>query len=397
MHGALDDLTVVDFGQLVQGPMAAQMLADMGAEVIKIEAPGGEWMRQSWSMANAYEEGENLSFLTVNRNKKSIELDIKDDEQREIVYDLVEDADVFIENLRPGVMDRLKLGYDDLSEINPGLIYCSASGYGETGPYLDRPGQDLIIQGVSGLMMLNGRTGDPPIPVGLPVADFYSASNLAFAIVSAVHHREQTGEGQRIEGDLLSAAVHLQSMEIDTYLNTGEPPERSEAGIAHPYYQAPFGVYETKDGYMTLSLSTPADVGEALDIDEIKDVNTWEKAYERRDEIKRRIENVLEEHTTDHWIDLLVEHDIWGGPVQEMSEVVDDPQVHSNDLIKTVEHETLGEIELTGLPYRMSETPGKVEKAPPTVGNATESVLAEQGYSPEFIEEIIKRNKPDEE
>lgn len=393
MSGALDGVTVVDFSQLVQGPLATQFLGDMGAEIIKIEAPGGEWMRQSWSMANAYEDGVNLSFLTANRNKRSVELDIKDDEQLEVLYDIIADADVFVENLRPGVVDRLGLGYDDLSEINPGVVYCSASGYGEEGPYADRPGQDLIIQGVSGLTMLNGRADDPPTPVGLPVNDFYSAAMLAFAAVSALYHREQTGEGQHIKADLLSASVHLQSMEIDTYLNTGEPPERSETGISHPYYQAPFGVYETADGYMTLSLTLPSVVGEALGIDELEEYDSWEAAYEHRDEIKPLIEEVLREEPTDYWIDKLVEHDIWGGPVQTMDEVVEDPQVAENDMIRTVEHEELGEIELTGVPFRMTETPPDIYEAPPALGNATEEVLREYGYSEAFIEEMQARNQ----
>lgn len=393
MPGALDGVTVVDFSQLVQGPLATQFLGDMGADVIKIEAPGGEWMRQSWSMANAYEDGVNLTFLTANRNKRSVELDIKDDEQLEVLYDVIADADVFVENLRPGVVDRLGLGYDDLSAINPEVIYCSASGYGEEGPYVDRPGQDLIIQGVSGLATLNGRADDPPTPVGLPLNDFYSAAMLAFAAVSALYHREQTGEGQHIKADLLSASVHLQSMEIDTYLNTGELPERSETGISHPYYQAPFGVYETADGYMTLSLTMPSIVGEALGIDELAEYDSWEAAYEHRDEIKPLIEAVLREEPTDYWIDKLVEHDIWGGPVQTMDDVVDDPQVEANDMIRTVEHEELGEIELTGVPFRMTETPAEIRAAPPTLGNATEAVLREYGYSDEFIEEMQARNR----
>jgi len=395
MAGALEDVTVIDFSQLVQGPAATQFLGDLGADVIKIEAPGGEWMRQSWSMANSYEEGVNLTFLTSNRNKRSVELNIKDDEQLEALFDIIEDADVFVENLRPGVMDRLGLGYEDLREINPEIVYCSASGYGEEGPYSDRPGQDLLIQGVGGLATLNGRADDPPTPVAPPVNDFYSAAMLAFAIVSALYHREQTGEGQHIEGDLLSASVHLQSMEVDTYLNTGEFPDRSESGVSNPYYQAPFGIYETADGYMTLSLSKPAEIGDVLNIDEIKGVDTWEEAYERRDEIKPLIEAVIREEPTDYWLDELVAHDIWCGPVRTVDEVVEDPQVRHNDMIKTVEHEQLGEIQLTGIPFDMTGTPPEIRRAPPALGNATEDVLREYGYSGESIERMRSRNQVD--
>lgn len=374
MEHALEDVTVVSFAQMAQGPLATQMLGDMGAEVIKIERPGaGEWMR-NWSMANAFPGEESASWLSVNRNKKSIEFDLKDEEDREVVYDLVAEADVVVENFRPGVMDRLGLSYDDLSEINEELIYCSASGYGEEGPYSDRPGQDLIIQGVSGLISLTGTSDDPPTPLGTTVVDYYTASYLAFSIMAALYYREQTGKGQKIEGDLLSVAVTLLAEEIAVYANTGEEPERSESGIAHAYNPAPYGVYETEDGYITLSLSPPSEIGDALDIDELKDITDWEQAYEHRDEIKEEIEAVLRTEPTDHWMDILWDHDIWCGPVNDLAEVVDHPQVEANDMIVDVEHPTVGELQLTGVPVRFSETPGTIRRSPPLLGEDTEEI-----------------------
>lgn len=381
MPDALGDITVVSFAQMGQGPIATQMLGDMGAEVIKIERPEtGEWLRQ-WSMANTFEDGESVTWLSVNRNKKSVEVDLKNDDHLEVIYDLIDDADVVVENFRPGVMDRLGLGYETLSERNPELIYCSASGYGSEGPYADRPGQDLIIQGVSGMAALTGRRDDPPTAMGSTVVDFYSATYLAFSIVTALHHRDRTGEGQKVEGDLFSSAIALLAQEVTVYENTDEEPERSEAGIAHAYNQAPYGVYETTDGYLTLSLSMPAEIGDVLGIEELEDVDSWEEAYEQRDDIKRLIEEEIRTEPTEYWLDNLWEEDIWCGPVNDLSEALEHPHIEVNDLVETVEHPSIGEISLPGIPVRFSETPGEITRHPPQLGEHTDEIFDRVGFS----------------
>jgi crotonobetainyl-CoA:carnitine CoA-transferase CaiB-like acyl-CoA transferase len=379
MPAALDDITVVSFGQIAQGPVATQMLADLGAEILKIERPGGEWMRH-FSMANEYRDGESLQFQAFNRNKRSVELDIKDDAHRAVLYDLCEEADVVLENFRPGVMDRLGFGYEELSERNPGLIYASASGFGSSGPYVDRPGQDLIIQGMGGLMSITGDRDDLPTPQGVAIADLHSATYLAFGILAALHYRDRTGEGQRIEGDLLSATVDLQLQELSTYANTGAALDRGEHGLGNLYHPAPYGVYETADGHIVLSLVLPSELGEILGIDEIADVSTWEEAYERRDEIMAHIGDVLETDTTDAWMEQLIEHDVWCGPVKDLPEVLEDPQVRDNEMIKTIDHPTLGELTVTGMPLRLSETPPSIRRHPPLAGEHTAEVLEELGY-----------------
>lgn len=374
MPDALEDLTVLSFAQLGQGPMATQFLGDFGAEVVKVERPEtGEWMR-NWSMANSYIDDESVVWLSANRNKKSVELDLKDDDDLDAIYSLVEDVDVVVENFRPGVMDRLGLGYEDLSEINPGLVYCSSSGWGSEGPYADRPGQDLIIQGATGLMSLTGRQDDPPTPLGTTIVDYYSAVLLAFGIMVALHHRERTGEGQKVEGSLLNAAMSMLSQEIAVYLNADEEPKRSESGVGHVYNPAPYGVYETADGYIVLSLSKPAVVGEALGIDSMKDVTEWEEAYDRRDELKRTIEAEITTKPTEHWLSVLWEHDIWCGPVNDLGDAVEHPQVEANDMIETVTHPELGTIELSGIPLDLSETPGEISRHPPSLGNHNEEI-----------------------
>jgi crotonobetainyl-CoA:carnitine CoA-transferase CaiB-like acyl-CoA transferase len=379
MPAALDDITVVSFGQIAQGPVATQMLADLGAEVLKIERPGGEWMRH-FSMANAYRDGESLHFQVFNRNKRSVELDIKDDDHRAVLYDLCEEADVVLENFRPGVMDRLGFGYEELSERNPGLVYASASGFGSSGPYVDRPGQDLIIQGMGGLMSITGDRDDLPTPQGVAIADLHSATYLAFGILAALHYRDRTGEGQRIEADLLSATVDLQLQELSTYANTGAELDRGAHGLGNLYHPAPYGVYETADGHIVLSLVLPSELGEILGIDEIADVSTWEEAYERRDEIMAHVGDVLETDTTDAWMEQLIEHDVWCGPVKELPEVLEDPQVRENEMIKTIDHPALGELTVTGMPLRLSETPPSIRRHPPLAGEHTAEVLEELGY-----------------
>lgn len=385
MPGALDDLMVVSFGQIAQGPVATQMLGDLGAEVLKVERPGGEWMR-NFSMANAYREGESLQFQVFNRNKRSVELDIKDDTHREVLYDLCEEADVVVENFRPGVMDRLGFGYEELSERNPELIYASASGFGSSGPYVGRPGQDLIVQGMSGLMSITGDRDDLPTPQGVALTDLHSGTYLAFGILAALHHRDRTGEGQRIEGDLLSASVDIQLQEVSVYANTGAEIDRGERGLGNVYHPAPYGVYETRDGHIVLSLVMPAELGEILDIEAIQDVTTWEEAYDRRDEIMAEIAAVLETDTTEAWMDRLLEHDVWCGPVKDIPEVIEDPQVRENDMIKTIEHPTLGELTVTGTPIRMSETPPEIRRHPPRAGEHTEEVLEELGYPADHLD-----------
>jgi len=377
MGGPLSDVQVVSFCQVGQGPMATQLLGDMGADVIKIEPPGGEFSRDGngLSMANELEDDENTTFLSVNRNKRSAVFDMKDREDREVVYDLIEDADVVTENFRPGTMEKFGMDYETLSERDPAIVYASATGYGADGPYEDLPGQDLLIQSLSGLMSMTGSADDPPTPTGTTVVDFYSALLLAFGILAAVHHSRRTGEGQRVDVDLLSSAMHMLSEEICTYANSGTEPERSEVrGMGHPYFHAPYGVYETADGYITISLSPLSKLGAAVGNDGFADITSPETAYEDRDRLKREIQAEFHEQTTDEWIEQLREAGIWCAPVQTLPEAVKDPQVQHNEMITSVEHPSIGELQLAGIPIRLSETPGEVDRHPPRQGEHTDEI-----------------------
>lgn len=228
--GPLKGLRIADFTQLAQGPWATQMLADMGADVIKIEPPKGDWMR-SYAYGNMYPGGESISFLSFNRNKRSIVLDLKTEEGIATAKKIIAASDILIENFRPGVMDRLGLGYDTLKEQNPGLVYCSSSGYGADGPYVNRPGQDLLAQSLSGAPFLNGKKGDMPVVTAVGQADLLTSLFIVQSVLAAIYYRQQTGKGQKIEACLYNSIIAFHTQEITAFLYKGETPERSESGI----------------------------------------------------------------------------------------------------------------------------------------------------------------------
>ena len=243
MNKALEGVTILDFSHLLQGPFATQLLADMGANVIKVERVGpGDMFRSMTFFAKWVGDGESPNFLAWNRNKRSIALDLKSPKVREIVMRMAKTADVVVQNFRPGVFDRLGYGYDDFREANPAIIYCSGSGYGETGPYMDRPGQDMLIQGLAGLAAGTGPGDGPPIPAGAGLADQIGAMNMVYGILSALFYRERTGKGQKIEVNLLAGMMAHLNQEYVAVLNLGEDFQRPNSGIGHPGIQAPFGI-----------------------------------------------------------------------------------------------------------------------------------------------------------
>lgn len=378
--GPLEGVKVIDFTQMMAGPWGTQMLADLGAEVIKIERPGtGEWERGLESMGELL-AGDSPFFHAMNRNKKSLTLDLKRDEAREILYRLVEDADVVAENFRPGVLDRLGYGYKKLSEINPGIVYLSSSGYGSSGPYLGRPGQDLLIQGMSGMVAHTGKGDDAPTPAGTSVVDEGTAMVNAMGILAALYYKQRTGRGQKIEANLLSTAVAMQCQEAVAYLNLGQRFERSAAGIGSPWLSAPFGVYPTADGFMTVAMSDLPTIGRIFELPELEKYEDPMDAFHKRDEIKRAIEEKTPAKTTAEWLEVLNEQGIWCGPVNTFDEVFSDPQIEHNGLVVTMEHPKAGEVKLIGFPAHFSETPATYRSAAPLVGEHNEEVLKSLGY-----------------
>ena len=366
--GPLSGLRVLDFTALLQGPLATQVLADLGADVIKLEKEDGEWMR-NWGIFGARTHGETDAFLAFNRNKRSVTVDLRDEDVRQRILALADKADVVIENFRPGVMDRLGFGYETLRARNPGLIYASASGYGQDGPYVKRPGQDFLAQALSGAMWLTGRRSDPPMVFGLAATDQYTGIHIVVGILAALHHRARTGEGQRVALDLLSCIMALQQQEITVYLNHGFKPERPEENIGCPGLTAPAGVYATRDGYVLVAMTPCPRLGEILGVEWLAEYDTLEKMFAHRDEVYRKLEPVFAQRTTAELVEFLLAHDVWCAPVQDYDDLENDPQIRHKKLIWEVPYGMDGATYRTvGSPFNFSRTPVSLRRGAPAAG-----------------------------
>ncbi|MEO9020787.1 MAG: CoA transferase, partial [Ginsengibacter sp.] len=353
----LDGIKVLSFTHFMQGPSAVQMLADLGADVIKVERTKGAYER-FWSGMDTFKNDVSVFFLLANRNQKSLAIDLHTEEGRELIYKMVKETDVIVENYRPGAMERLGLGYEKLKEINPKLVYCSCSGFGSDGPYVKRPGQDLLLQSLSGLMSLTGRKNDPPTPVGTAVVDQHGAVLAAFGIVSALFHRERTGEGCKVESSLLNSALDLQRESLAYYLNKGEIWDRSDTGLASRFHQAPYGVYKTKNGYLTVSNTPVEKLADILKSEPLSHYTSKDQMG-KRDEIDLIFSDIMKTRTTGEWEQFFTENDVWYAPVNDYGDVVNDAQVKWNEMIVTTNHPDAGEIKLIDQPLRFN---GKVPK-----------------------------------
>ncbi len=308
----LNGLIVLDFSQFLAGPAAAMRLADLGARVIKIERPGtGDICRQLY-ISNLGVEGDSTLFHSINRNKQGYAANLKDPADLEKIRHLIAKADVLIENFRPGVMDKLGLGHEAVRAINPRLVYATVTGYGSEGPWVGKPGQDLLAQCMSGLAWLSGDHDDGPVPMGLAVADLTASAHLVQGILACLVRRGITGTGGRVEVSLLESILDLQFEVITTHLNDGgKAPQRSAVCNAHAYLGAPYGVYRTSDGHLALAMGSPVVLGELLGCPALgiyQDPRTW---FDRRDEIKAILRDHLATRSTSHWLSILEPADIW--------------------------------------------------------------------------------------
>ena len=379
-QGALEGVRVLSFAQLAQGPAAVQLLADLGADVIQVEPPEkGAWER-SWAGPGAFPGGESLFFLAFHRNQRSITLNLKHPKGRQVILRLVERSDVVVENFRPGVMERLGLGYEALRQRNPRLVYSSSTGFGPYGPYRDRPGQDLILQAESGLASITGRRHDPPTPAGVPIVDYHAAVLIAFGILCALYYRERTGQGQKVETSLLEAALHLQSEPLAFWLNGRWLGERSEEGLASTYHGAPYGIYRTKDGHMALSLVPLDRLASLLGLPELARFSP-EDVFKKQDLVKRTVQRALLARTTREWMDLFLAQDVWCGAVNTYEQVEGHPQVQALGLLQSFPHPRAGPLRGVRHPLRFERTPPRFTRPPPLLGEHTEEVLREVGYS----------------
>lgn len=378
MTGMLSGITVVSFTHFLQGPSASQLLADLGADVIKVEPHGGAFER-TWTGPDKFIEGVSPFFSLGNRNVRSIVVDLKNPDGVEVVRDLLRTADVLIESFRPGTMDKLGLGYESLSTVNPRLVYASLSGYGTDGPYRDRPGQDVLVQALSGLAMATGRGGSAPTPVGACVVDQHAAVLGAFGILAALHGRERTGRGTIVESNLLNAALDLQ-IEPLTYALNGFSHERSASGVSSPFYNAPYGVFETADGYLCISLTSLEALERVFGDEWFASVDA-SRRYEERDPINDRIAEHMRTRTAAEWSEHFAAHRMWFAPVNGYAEVMSDPQVLHNDSFDAYEHPAAGTIRTLKHPVMYGgERPG-IRTAPPELGQSTRDVLESLGRS----------------
>ncbi|MFQ5955016.1 MAG: CaiB/BaiF CoA transferase family protein [Kiloniellales bacterium] len=383
----LGGIKIISFNHFLIGPVGIQLLADLGAEVIAVEPLDGAFQRK-WGGANKSVGGQTVLLLAGNRNKRSLALDLKAPAGLEIARRLIAGADVVAENYRPGVMDKLGLGYERLKADNPGLIYAAVSGFGPDGPYAERPGQDLLIQAISGLMDITGSRTGGARAVGVSAADHHGAALLAMGILAALLRRSRTGQGCRVDVDLLSSAIDLQLESFVCYLNGERPKDvRQPRHIAGWYFPAPYGIYPTKDGEMAISLASMKLLSEALSLPELASVSEPD-TFARNEELAQTIARTIAGKATAEWREILDAHGVWHAQVNDYQAVIEDPQVRHNGNFVTIDGATGAAITLVRHPVRYDGQAPEVRLPPQPLGAQTADILAELGYSAEEIKAL---------
>lgn len=386
--GALSGIKVLDLSRLLPGPYCTLMMADYGAEVIKVEEPEvGDYIRWRKPAIN----GIGARHLTINRNKKSIELNLKSEEGKEIFKKLAADADVILESFRPGVMDRLGIGYEEIANLNEGIVYCSLTGYGQTGPYSQLPGHDINFIGYSGILGLIGEKNGTPVIPGVQVADLGGGALMALsAITMALLHKERTGKGQYIDVSMLDGAITWLYAAASDYFASGTVPERGKNRLDGHF--AFYNIYKTKDEkYLSIGA---AEKKFWKEICELVGKPEWIELHEGPEDVQEQLKNEMAElfmqENQQYWLDLLQTKDTCVGPIYDIDQLYTDPQIIEREMLTTMQHPTAGKIQQIGFPIKFSHTPGEIYAHSPLLGEHTEELLLNLGYSRESVLHLEK-------
>lgn len=381
----LEGILVLDFSQFLAGPVAAVRLADLGARVIKIERPGSGDIGRTLAFAGRTADGETISFHAMNRNKDGITADLKDRDDLEQVRGLIAQADVIIQNFRPGVMERLGLDYESVRAINPRIIYGSASGYGDHGPWKDRPGQDLLAQSVSGLPWLSGSRQDGPVPVGLAIADHLASCHIAQGVTALLLRRERTGTGGHAQTSLLEAMLDLQFELLSTHLNDPSVTvQRNGTHSGHAFLPAPYGTYPTSDGYIALAMNPVPKIGRLLELPALSDIVDPKAWWERQEEIEALLAARFETQPTEYWLAILDAADVWCAPVLTLEQLVNHDGFRALQMTQHVVRDGSVTEDGTQLTLATTRSPIRIDgailgssKPAPKLGQHNEDVKAE--------------------
>lgn len=378
MTRPLQGITVLDFSQYLAGPSAALRLADLGARVIKVENPKTGDNSRRLSLKNMVYDGDSVNFQAINRDKESFTANLKDPEDLKLVKALVKKADVLIENFRPGVMARFGLDYESVRVLNPGLIYATVTGYGTEGPWKSKPGQDLLLQSMSGLAYTNGNGDQPPTPLGISMADTFAGTHMVDGILACLVRRSRTGEGGRVEVSLLESILYLQLEGLTTYLNNGhKPPVRSRVCNAHPNVPAPYGVYETADGYIAVSMGSVSRLGYILGCPELAACTDDTQWFQKRDEIQTVLARHLKGRPTSVWLTLLDDASYWASAVLNWRQLADSAAYRALDFAQDIRRPDLPQLLTTRCPIHCDGQLLKSRKWAPRLGEDTNRITAE--------------------
>ena len=375
--GPLAGIRVLDFTRVLAGPAASLALADLGAEVIKIEPPGTGDETRNFPPTR---DGESHYYLSVNRGKKSIVIDLKSPEGLALARDLAAKCDVLIENYRPGVMDRLGLGYDALSAINPRLIYCAISGYGQTGPLKDRPSFDIVLQAMSGALSMNGEPGGLPTKLGIPLGDLVGGINGPIGVLSALYERERTGKGRMIDVSLMDGLLGMLGYIAQLAFFTGQDPARQ--GSQHPNL-VPYGIFPASDGSIVIACLTPGFWGKicvSIGRPELTDdprYDTLEKRRDARDEVNAAVSAFTSQHTVDELVAIFTAHEVPHAPILGVTEALTQPQAVEREMVVQVAHKTMGDIPIVNRSIKFPGDRQPAPEAPPVLGQHTDEILGE--------------------